>query len=393
MVQRFDPTLVFDTLRRTVESDSYRIGLNYSPNLNNTFLVSAISQDLDDQTTLFGNQVDANSEGKQYEVQYIYRSNSINLVTGLERLHLDTTTLLTIPFFGSLPPSKDSLQQNIAHLYLTLPRTWGQATLGVDYVDLDEKNTFAKHQYNPKFGLLLNATDSTLLRLAAFKTLRAEVLDNQSLIPTEIAGFNQVYDDYLSTEAKRYAIGIDHSFVTGLDGGFEFSRRDITTIPDTFTMIEEEQDELGQKAYLYWQINNRFKLSGEYIYEKFERDFIDGMNEPDRPAVLDTKSLSISGSYFHPSGFFTDLKATHVSQDIEEVLFTTGTSKDSDSFMITDATLGYRLPKRYGLVKLEVKNIFDKSFNFQSTFPGTGTPASSPYYPERSLFLNAQFWF
>jgi hypothetical protein len=38
-----------------------------------------------------------------------------------------------------------------------------------------------------------------------------------------------------------------------------------------------------------------------------------------------------------------------------------------DSFVVVGAGLSYRLPKRYGLLKLGVENLFDAHFRFQET--------------------------
>ena len=36
---------------------------------------------------------------------------------------------------------------------------------------------------------------------------------------------------------------------------------------------------------------------------------------------------------------------------------------------MVDGSIGYRLPKRYGLITLGVKNLFDQQFLFQDTDP------------------------
>ena len=38
---------------------------------------------------------------------------------------------------------------------------------------------------------------------------------------------------------------------------------------------------------------------------------------------------------------------------------------DGDQFWVADATIGYRLPDRYGLIALEARNLFDERFKFQ----------------------------
>jgi outer membrane receptor protein involved in Fe transport len=40
-----------------------------------------------------------------------------------------------------------------------------------------------------------------------------------------------------------------------------------------------------------------------------------------------------------------------------------------DQFWVFDASISYRLPKRFGLLTVVAKNLFDKSFRFQDTDP------------------------
>jgi outer membrane receptor protein involved in Fe transport len=42
-------------------------------------------------------------------------------------------------------------------------------------------------------------------------------------------------------------------------------------------------------------------------------------------------------------------------------------SPGSDHFWLSDAFIGYRLPKRFGLITVGAKNLFNKSFNYHDT--------------------------
>ena len=42
----------------------------------------------------------------------------------------------------------------------------------------------------------------------------------------------------------------------------------------------------------------------------------------------------------------------------------------SEHFWVFDAAIGFRLPKRYGIVSIETKNLFDTGFKFLDTDPG-----------------------
>ncbi len=71
---------------------------------------------------------------------------------------------------------------------------------------------------------------------------------------------------------------------------------------------------------------------------------------------------------FHPSGFIAGLKATYVDQKGKfRVLDSEEEALDDDQFWVVDASIGFRLPKRRGLITIEVRNLFDESFKFQDT--------------------------
>ena len=48
---------------------------------------------------------------------------------------------------------------------------------------------------NPKFGVEWNVTDDLVLRGAVFRNVKPALVNNQTLEPTQIAGFNQLFDD------------------------------------------------------------------------------------------------------------------------------------------------------------------------------------------------------
>ena len=384
------------SVRRETESDSRRIGFNFTPRPNHIFLLSASRQELTDKTFLPFNSGMLEDDGSQYEMQYIFKGGNNTVTSGIGRVSLERTETQSLTFIFNPEPvvlgNTTKLKQKTAYLYLNSAWPWGKSILGCDYANLDDDDLIRKRRFNPKLGLIWNPADSTVVRMAAFRTLRLQIIDNQSIAPTEIAGFNQIYDDFLGTEARRYAFGLDHHFPGKTDVGLEFSRRSIARLSDDLTALDDEQHESSRKAYLYWPAGSNFSLGASYAHEKFERDFIDGTMDPYRPATLNTKTLELHGNLFHASGLFAKLSTSRIKQDIESILTPSGTGDESDSFWISDASVGYRFPKRSGLFKLQIKNLFDKEFRYQSTFFGTSTPKFSPYYPERSFYFYVQLW-
>ena len=59
-----------------------------------------------------------------------------------------------------------------------------------------------------------------------------------------------------------------------------------------------------------------------------------------------------------------------------------------DHFWVVDAAVRYRLPKHFGLLSLEVKNLFDETFQFQDS-----DPSSSSIYPDQVILLKFAFKF
>jgi len=75
------------------------------------------------------------------------------------------------------------------------------------------------------------------------------------------------------------------------------------------------------------------------------------------------------------------VKATYFDQEGEFEDSMWEVVPGEDQFWVVDASIGYRLPNRWGLVTLEARNLFDEDFRFQDTNPGFPR-----IYPE-SLFL------
>jgi outer membrane receptor protein involved in Fe transport len=66
----------------------------------------------------------------------------------------------------------------------------------------------------------------------------------------------------------------------------------------------------------------------------------------------------------------------------------TGRNAGHDQFFLVDAALGYRFPKRLGILDLSVRNLFDTRFSYldDSFREFRGEPAIGPYFPVR-MFL------
>jgi outer membrane receptor protein involved in Fe transport len=274
--------------------------------------------------------------------------------------------------------------------------------LGVSY-DSFEGLGIDKNVINPKFGFVWNLTSWTTFRAVAFRVLKRPFVSNQTIEPTQIAGFNQFFDDGSGSESKRYGVGLDQQIHRDLFTGIELSWRDVKDVilPQGVPRVEDHNETL-YRGYVYWTIHPKLAFSTEYQYEELERDPIFASNRRDK---LRTHYVPINFNYHSPNGFFASVGATYASQKInfqETIIQLTNEGplasqiprSDSDNFWVVDASIGYRLPKRYGLLSIEVRNLLDQDFEFESTFDIAGEIPHSPrFQPDRTIFARLNLWF
>lgn len=394
----FDPN-DFSTIDRfEFEQDSVRLGLHLNPWPHSDILGSFIYADADTNEVVEeapGSvaEFDSMVDGYDAQAQYLFSSRPLNVIAGVGASEFDNdeTLQFTSPFPFCCVDLSGTSEQNNAYIYSNLSFSdsiiW---TAGISY-DSHKREPVDVDRFNPKAGLQFHITDDLLLRLAYFRTLKRELVANQTLEPTQIAGFNQFFDDIDATRSERYGIGLDATFTRNLFGGFEFSHRRLTipTISGA-SVLNQEQDEDLYRGYLYWTPHARWALTAEATWEGLD-------NDPDiaagsgRPEQINTLTVPVVAQYFGANGFsegfFAKLGGTYVHQEVDFSPSITPRS-DSEEFVIVDAVAGYRLPNRRGLVSLEVRNLLDEDFRFQdlNTQPGV-EPVNPRYIPDLTFMV------
>ena len=198
--------------------------------------------------------------------------------------------------------------------------------------------------------------------------MKRTLITNQTLEPTQVAGFNQFYDDDVAaTDAWNYGAAVDQKFSTSLYGGAELIYRDlkvplaIATESGATEIEDANWNEKRSRAYLFWTPHEWFSLTAEWLWERFDTEKVNfGAKD------VETNYLPLGGNFFHPSGLYAALKGTYVNQKGSfERHNGDGTFENGrDEFWLVDASVGYRLPKRYGFITIGVKNMFDKEFQY-----------------------------
>ncbi|NNJ96928.1 MAG: TonB-dependent receptor, partial [Gammaproteobacteria bacterium] len=282
---------------------------------------------------------------------------------------------------GSTPISAASEQSN-AYIYNNI--LFGDSInflLGLSYDDIERVTpNRTTEEWNPKFGLTWDVSQVLRLRLAAFETTKRSLIANQTLEPTEIAGFVQFYDDINDSKSKVYGIGIDGRPSSNIYTGLELQQRDLDTPTQsgtTTTIINREES--AYKLYLNWLLSKQYALSATYRFEDIKRESID-------PTRLETATVPIALKYSNANGVFASAKFTHVDQ--EGIYESPEYAKYADNFNLVDLLLGYRLPRRLGFLTLQVNNIFDEAFTYQdySVFRSDFFNYSPQFIPERNIY-------
>ncbi|MCK5277078.1 MAG: TonB-dependent receptor, partial [Cyclobacteriaceae bacterium] len=384
---RFDPDNFSPFFRQNVDAHLFRIGTRYAftpqNNLIATFAYSKLNGDTREAVPEFDIEFEQKDEddGYMFEVQHLLRSEKVNLIIGIGHFQSDRkSTQVIIPE----PPEVDKV--NIEH---TNPYVYSQfnildnllGTIGAS-IDFFDGKFADRNQFNPKFGLTWNILPETTLRVAVFRVLKRTLISNQTIEPTQVAGFNQFFDDGNGTDAWRYGAAIDHELNKNLYSGLEFSKRDLNIPYEdlTFQIEEVAWEEYFGRAYIFLTPHRWISASLEYQYERMERDseFV-GFESI---KTLNTHKIPFGFNFFHPSGISMGFKIAYIDQNGEfgDPRFG-AVEDDSDQFWLVDAVISYRLPKRYGIITVEAKNLLDEEFRFQDIDP------SSPEIPPERLIL------
>ncbi|MBM9604650.1 TonB-dependent receptor domain-containing protein [Desulfopila inferna] len=394
---KFDPTDFSSTHRQSDTTKSVRLGIRHDLQPYSTLLGTAIASS-DDNNFSTGSEgyfssldITNEADNKMAEIQHIYQGSGWDLKSGAGYLAADEeeTIHITFPFEGIFAEELTTEHVNAySYARIDLPRNI-QATVGLSG-DVLESPVKDRSEINPKFGLTWQPVKSTLVRAAAFRNVTRRMIYAQTIEPTFVAGFNQLFDDTEASTAQTYGAGIDHTFAPGWYGGLQFFHRDLevpyldTTILPPEQKEDDWQEDIGS-AYLYWVPADMVSLGLEYFYEDYSHDNDEGVKGI---RDLRTHRLTPKIRFFHPSGITAGLQASYIDQEGQFGTRDTGFAADDDQFWVIDLSLGYRLPRRHGMFTVEIKNLFDEQFKFVNT-----DPANPEFLAELQVIAGLTFAF
>jgi hypothetical protein len=407
----FDPDDFLPNFENEFEQDLARLGIRYSPAPHSDVLLSYIYTHRDgsshdvtaDPLGVFTLDTPLDQDSNQVEAQYIFRSDRFNVLTGFGYANIEGDETFHLAFDSALPfifPSfeiEDQLPFTIddyrgyvyANIKIPEPVTW---TLGLNYTDYNEDRDPGNEvsRLNPKVGVQWDVTTDLQVRAAYIETVKPALAANRTLEPTQVAGFNQFFDEANATKSRRYGFGVDWQVTPDLAIGGEMTWRDIEEPfidADQNQVIEEDENEQLHQVYLYWTPVDELAVRAGFAYDKFEKesdDFSVRVGNQD-PLEVETISVPVGLTYFHPSGFFAAAGVTFVDQDVERLA--QFENQGHDSFFVVDLGIGYRFPNRLGIASLQVQNLLDEGMEFQddSFREFQEEPSVGPYFPDRTI--------
>jgi tetratricopeptide (TPR) repeat protein len=393
--QRFFPDNFFPGQRNNEERYTFRLGGKhaFSPDSMYSLVDLKLKDDKFPQFPFTSVKLESNViRGYGGEAQHLFRSRYVKLTSGIGYFdnNQDVDSLLGIDLapFGGVGvlyiPGVEPNQIHHLNVYSYALISWLKGltfTLGgsVDRINGQSPAKDINGQFNPKVGITWNPLPDTTFRAAAFRAVKRTRVTQQTLEPTQVAGFNQFYDDVNLTKYWRYGAAIDQKFTRTLFGGVEFSYRDLDVpfveliggIPSNAKVSWKEYQ--LPRTYLFWTPHPWLALRAEYLYEKLDREKRFSFDVPE----LRTHRVPLGINFFHPSGFGAFLTGTYYHQKGKFELVT-GSPRlsGSEDFFTVDAGVRYRLPQRYGFLTIGATNLTDKKFKYFE--PDINNPSIQP---------------
>lgn len=375
---RLDPRDLGNTERRELDSDLLRAGGRWRLNDSNDLLFSLAHAERDETTDsplvtlpcfpfspipcvpperiLLEQRTFDERDGILAELQIQHRADGYQVVAGLS--HRDLTAdysgldIIRTSLFNSATAGpaqgSDEISSSSAYLY----SHWSTSddvlwTVGMSYDDHDEPLRGMPVEFsrlNPKLGVQWQITPWLNLRAAHVKTTKHQLLVEETIEPTQVAGFAQFYDDINRSRARLNAVAFD---IKPNDTTFIlFEVRDRTT-----EQVESNNmlDERSYRVQLSNIINDNWSASIGFTRQQ------DDYRGPSETFDLLTTQVPVSLGYNHPSGFIARANWTVFDQQLKPA----GGASIDTSFNAVSLSAGYRWNKGRSRLTIGIDDALD----------------------------------
>jgi tetratricopeptide (TPR) repeat protein len=400
----YDPDPEINSLVRTAEqSDSIRLGGRYSTSTSSDWIYTLAHENRDRS----GFDIRFNTfvlhtvaESTIFELQHLWVRNSIQLLAGLRILRENEL------YDEGADVENNSTDAYFYGLLNVAPGLNLQGGFSFDNLVVDNSvfsTPLKRHRIAPKLALVWSINSATTIRFAALSSAKRELIGDQTIEPTQLAGFSQffsgfdtLFGDRNATLSNRQCVGVDQKVSPDIFVGGEITTRRMA-VPSLILGSDINWRENTAFWYFYQAhalSRERWFLPGWRLASSFELEF----EEILRPAVLTgAEGIRSLRTYYFPfklkgfsdEGWSFSFSTTYIKQN--------GVFQLDEGFpefrkkingWVTDISVSYRLKNRGGVISAGTRNIFSRKIDaFQ-------TDSVNPRLtPTRLFFIKASFLF
>ena len=264
----------------------------------------------------------------------------------------------------------------------------------VGYEDLDRRHAQGRQALTPGLGLVWRPDSRATFRAFAARVVKRPYVVNRTLKPTELAGFNTLLENPDGARSDLAGLAVQYRLNPSLFVGGIFTSQilaDKLNVPledGTDVRVDNEEERIFD-FYVNWTPSDMFAVGFNVIREIYSRNERDTNSQPLR---VQTWLAPLSVRYFDPNGIFAGATGTFVHQDVDNLDGSTGSfveqRSSGDTRGVLDLFAGYRFPRWFGQVSLEINNVFDTELAFQDDsfrFSSPDRDLGPRFYPSRTI--------
>lgn len=405
ITQRLIPESSAPVRNRGLNTDMQRVGLRYAPVPESEWLGSLIWNKKDsvarDVTTrgplTFTSEGSTAPSAQLSELSHSTSTHGHHWLAGLSEYREDYLRTVTTSVRGPVPPRTNVVtssalgEHHLGFGYAALNFSPWTLHLGLSHDDL-ARGALAVHQTSPKLGARWQATEAITLRWASIRVVKGFSTKEQSIEPTQFAGFNQVFDDLDGTQSKRLALAMDLQPDRISKWSLEISRRNLSA---PSLVLTPSAGCPGPVCSAHWK-ESLNQLSGQHLLGTqwalnygvvYESQALDGANAVvNVPSRIRTWQLPASVTYFSKANWSLVGSARGVRQSVHT---NSGPVFDaSETFVVIDGGLRFPLSPRAHL-RFDGFNLLNRKFRYQDTYL-SGEPRVPMFQPQRMMILRVE---
>jgi len=280
--------------------------------------------------------------------------------------------------FDGIPDPTERFDVNYwngyTYLYLDWPHdiTWILGGAIASYEE-DTPDGADIDKFLPKLGVNARLFDRVTVRASYLENLKPELVSDQVIEPTAVAGFNQFYDSFNGAVLEQAGVGLDFAVTDDITIGAEGIWR-WWDVPISGGAPNASNDEKVYRGFAYFVLTEELALAAEVTREISHSDV------PGDFEKWEATSFPITLSYFSPLGFFGSAQIVAVDGE-----FRNPGDDGDDQFAVVNASIGYRLPDNHGIFSIEALNLFDENFKFQNRTLRPEVTTAPRYAPELTV--------